>query len=118
LRRSQQPGRLAGKAAPVESINLKVLIVRAASRFPNCRFLSQEGAMHIHGNSMNLNEASLYSASAVEKAASAQRAAETRKKLLMKAQEIDGSPTPDETVMISHWLNPQQGPFQTPGPPK
>lgn len=79
---------------------------------------SQEGAMHIHGNSMNLNEASLYSASAAEKAASAQRAADTRKKLLMKAQEIDGAPTTDETVMISHWLNPQQGPFQTPGPPK
>jgi hypothetical protein len=78
----------------------------------------QEVAMHIHGNSMNLNQASLYSAAAAEKAATAQRAADTRKKLLMKSQELDSSAIPDETVMISHWLNPQSSPFETPGPPK
>jgi hypothetical protein len=74
--------------------------------------------MHIHGNSMNVHESSLYAAAGTEKAAAAQRAAETRKKLQMKAQEVDSSSIPDETVMISHWLNPQPGPFETPGPPK
>lgn len=74
--------------------------------------------MHIHGNSTQIHESSLYSAAAAEKAASAQRAADTRKKLLMKTQEVVNSSIPDETVMISHWLNPQPGPFETPGPPK
>jgi hypothetical protein len=74
--------------------------------------------MHIHGNSMQIHESSLYSAAAAERAASAQRATDTRKKLLMKAQEVASSSIPDETVMISHWLNPVPGPFETLGPPK
>ncbi len=76
--------------------------------------------MHIHGNSMQIQESSLYSAAAAEKAANAQRAADTRKKLQMTAQQVDvnSSSIPDETLMISHWLNPQPGSLETPGPPK
>ena len=42
----------------------------------------EEETMHIHGNSMNINAASLYSSAQNEKTAAAQRAAEVRKKLL------------------------------------
>ena len=60
--------------------------------------------MHIHGNSMNINAASLYSTTQQEKAA-AQRAANVRKKLLKNASEIDGAGTPEETLMIGQWMN-------------
>lgn len=60
--------------------------------------------MHIHG-SMNMNAASLYSAAGAEKAAEAKRAADVRKKLLSGAEGIDGESTPEESMMISRWLN-------------
>ena len=61
--------------------------------------------MHIHSSQMNLNSASLYSAAGAEKAAAAQRAAEVRIKLLKSSQEVDSTASPEETLMISHWLD-------------
>jgi hypothetical protein len=58
--------------------------------------------MHIHGNLMNSNLASLYSADAAEKAASAQRAADVRKKLLESTPNIDGELNPEE-ILIRQW---------------
>jgi len=64
--------------------------------------------MHIHGNQMNLNSASLYSAAGAEKAAAAQRSAEVRKKLLRSAA-IEGTTDPEEALLIGHWLGSAQG---------
>ena len=61
--------------------------------------------MHIHGNSMAVNAANFYAAAQGERAAAAQRAAEVRKKLLKGASEIEGATTPEETLMISQWLD-------------
>ena len=61
--------------------------------------------MHINRGQMNLNSASLYSAAGAEKAASAQRAAEVRKKLLKNASNVERSTSPEETLMIGQWLN-------------
>jgi hypothetical protein len=61
--------------------------------------------MHIHGNSMNVNAANLYSAAQGERAAAAQRAAEVRKKLLKSAAGIESGSSPEETLLIGHWLD-------------
>jgi hypothetical protein len=61
--------------------------------------------MHIHGNSMNVNAANFYSAAEGEKAAAAQRTADVRKKLLKSASEIEGSATPEETLLIGQWMD-------------
>lgn len=67
--------------------------------------------MHIHGNSMNLNAANFYSVGNGEKAAAAERAAADRKRLLKSAASLDGAASPEETVMIGHWLD---SPFTPP----
>jgi hypothetical protein len=54
---------------------------------------------------MNVNPANFYAASQGESAANAQKAAEVRKKLLNGAGQIEGASTPEETQMISHWLD-------------
>ena len=64
--------------------------------------------MHIHGNSMSVNVASLYSAAQGERAAASQRAAEVRKKLLKSASGIEGDSSPEETLLIGHWLDSRQ----------
>jgi len=71
--------------------------------------------MHIHGNSMNINAASLYSAAQAEHAAAAQRAAETRKKLLKFTASLNSNDassydpaTPVVSLLISQWLDGQQ----------
>ncbi len=66
--------------------------------------------MHIHGNSMNVNAANLYSVGNAEKLAAAQRATEVRKKLLKSAAGIDEAGAPEEAFMIGRWLseNPKQ----------
>ncbi len=46
--------------------------------------------MHVHGNFMNSNAASIYSAAAAEKAATAQRAADVRRKLMESTPNIVG----------------------------
>jgi hypothetical protein len=61
--------------------------------------------MHIHGNTMSVNPTNFYAASQGEGAANAQRAAEVRKKLLKSGALIDGAATPEETLMISQWLD-------------
>jgi hypothetical protein len=61
--------------------------------------------MHIHGNSMSVNAANLYSAAHGERAAAAQRAVEVRKKLLKSAAGIEAGATPEETLLIGQWLD-------------
>ena len=60
--------------------------------------------MHIHPSSMNLNP-TLTSAAGAEKAAEAQRAADVRKRLLKSAQSIPEGSSPEETLLISSWLD-------------
>jgi hypothetical protein len=61
--------------------------------------------MHIHGNSISVNAANLYSAAQGERAAAAQRAVEVRKKLLKSAAGIEAGATPEETLLIGQWLD-------------
>jgi hypothetical protein len=69
--------------------------------------------MHIHASSMLMSSATLYSAAAAEKAAAAQRAAEVRKKLLKSASGIEGAASPEETLMIDHWLDARHSQVQS-----
>ena len=62
--------------------------------------------MHIHGNQMNFNSISPYSAA--EKAGAAQKAADVRKKLAKGAAAIEGASTPEEAFMIGQWTNSAQ----------
>jgi hypothetical protein len=59
--------------------------------------------MHIHGNSMNLNAVDLHATAAAEKAASTQRAAEVRKKLMRGGLEMDGELNPESSFMVGLW---------------
>jgi hypothetical protein len=70
--------------------------------------------MHIHGNSMNVNAASFYSAAQGERAAAAQRIAEVRKKLLKSSASVDAEQTPEETLMIGHWLDSRHSQIPSP----
>jgi hypothetical protein len=65
----------------------------------------REETMHIHGNSMDINAADFYSAAQGERAAAARRAADTRKKLLRDARELEAEASPDETALIGQWLD-------------
>jgi hypothetical protein len=65
--------------------------------------------MHIHGNSMNVNSANLYSAAQGEKAAAAQKAAEVRKRLLKSAAKIEDQPSSNEDFLISRWMDSRHG---------
>ena len=69
--------------------------------------------MHIYGNSMSINAADFYSAGEYEKAAAAQRAANVRKKLLKGASEIEGAATPEESLLISQWLDSRHSQVQS-----
>ncbi|MGH9605455.1 MAG: hypothetical protein ACRD3N_07125 [Terracidiphilus sp.] len=71
--------------------------------------------MHIHGNSMNLNAANFSSPGLQNRAAlEAQRAAETRKRLLNKSQslEAESGADSDATLLIGHWLDGEPGQTQ------
>jgi hypothetical protein len=61
--------------------------------------------MHIHGNSMNVNAANLYSAAKGERAEAPKRAADVRKKLLKSAAGMEGASSPEEALLIGHWLD-------------
>jgi hypothetical protein len=61
--------------------------------------------MYVNGSSMNVNEASLYSASAAEKAASVQRATDLRRKAMHGEDDIEGIASPDDIVSISQWMD-------------
>jgi hypothetical protein len=58
--------------------------------------------MHIHGNPINTNMANLHSAAA-DKAAAAQRASETRKKLMKSPVKIEGELDSEASFMIGQW---------------
>jgi hypothetical protein len=69
--------------------------------------------MHIHSSQMNLQALNPYSAAA-EKAAATQRAADVRKKLMKSATDIEGISSPDETYLVSQWMDPLQSQIQNP----
>ncbi|MGB0065250.1 MAG: hypothetical protein WBP85_12455 [Terracidiphilus sp.] len=60
--------------------------------------------MHIHPTAVGLHAINTY-ALANERAANAQRAAETRKRLLKSAQTIEAEADPDATMLIGQWLD-------------
>ena len=62
--------------------------------------------MHMHPAAIGLQPISSYAAGN-ERAAAAQRAAETRKRLLKSAQSIesDAATDPDATLLIGQWLD-------------
>jgi hypothetical protein len=59
--------------------------------------------MHIHGNQMNRNEVGQQPFAAIEKVASAQRAAETRKKLIQGGWMGEDVSDTEATFMIVQW---------------
>jgi hypothetical protein len=59
--------------------------------------------MHIHHNPITQGSAGIHSASAAERAATAQRAADTRRKLLRNAAQIDGSQDVGQLFMLDAW---------------
>jgi hypothetical protein len=62
--------------------------------------------MHIHGNLIDINVASLSSAVKAKKAAAKQRAADARRKLMQRTTDIDGISSPDEAYLVSKWMDP------------
>jgi hypothetical protein len=64
---------------------------------------------------MAVNAANFYTAAEGERTATAQRAADVRKKLLKGAAEIDGAATPEETLMIGQWLDSRHSQTQSEG---
>jgi len=66
--------------------------------------------MHIHGGLTNVQAANFYAAAQGERAAAAQRAAETRKKLLKSAPAIGGEASAEETLLIGQWLDGRHSP--------
>jgi hypothetical protein len=71
--------------------------------------------MHIHGNSMSVNQADFYSAAQGERTAAAQRAAEVRKKLLNGPSAAEGPASPEETLLIGQWLDSRHSQTQSEG---
>lgn len=67
--------------------------------------------MHIHGPSMNIQAANFHSANLQSRATlEAQRAAETRKRLLRKSASLQADADPDAVLLIGHWLDPEARP--------
>ncbi len=60
--------------------------------------------MHIHGSSPNLYVANIYAAGNDPRSLASHRAAESRRKLARAAQVTDAA-TPEEIVLIRHWLD-------------
>ncbi len=73
--------------------------------------------MHVHGNFMNSNAASIYSAAAAEKAASAQRAADVRRKLMESTPNIDGDLN-TEDILVRQWSEQNSHKRQDQNPPR
>ncbi|HME58815.1 MAG TPA: hypothetical protein VKF63_10795, partial [Terracidiphilus sp.] len=57
--------------------------------------------------SMSINAANFYSATQEERAATAQRAASIRKKLIRSSSELESAASPEETLLIGQWVNSQ-----------
>jgi hypothetical protein len=68
--------------------------------------------MHIHHNPIAAGGAGVHSAAAAEKAASAQRAAEVRKKLMTSAAGIKDEPNFGEFLMVGRWPDERSGRHQ------
>jgi hypothetical protein len=72
--------------------------------------------MHIHGVTANGPTPNLHASANAARAAEAQRAAETRKRLLKNPQSVDGESSPEsnlessteESRMIGRWLGADQ----------
>jgi hypothetical protein len=64
--------------------------------------------MHIHTNSFNMQAAGLSAAQEL-RAAEARRAADVRRKLLKSAAALEGGTEPEETVLISQWVDSAHG---------
>jgi len=60
--------------------------------------------MHVHPAAVGLHAINT-NGLANERAATAQRAAETRKRLFKSAQSIEADTDPDATLMIGQWLD-------------
>jgi len=60
--------------------------------------------MHVHPAAIGLHNINAY-ALGNERAASAQRAAETRKRLLKSAESIEAESDPDATLLIGQWMD-------------
>lgn len=65
--------------------------------------------MHIHGNSMGSNAVNIYSAAQAERAAAMRQAAETRRRLRMRAAGMEGGSSPEENLLIGRWLDEDPG---------
>ena len=65
--------------------------------------------MHIHHSPITSGNAGIHSASAAEKAAAAQRATETSRKLLKSAAQIDGALDAGELFMVGKWSEEPSG---------
>jgi hypothetical protein len=63
-----------------------------------------EDAMHVHPAAVSLHSINAY-AMANDRAATAQRAAEVRKRLLKSAQSVEVESDPDATLLIGQWLD-------------
>jgi hypothetical protein len=61
--------------------------------------------MHIHPAAVSLQSINADASATDRAAAAAQRAAETRKRLLKSAQSIEAESDPDATLMIGQWLD-------------
>jgi hypothetical protein len=68
-------------------------------------FFKPEAAMHIHSAAIGLQPGSY--AAGNERAAAAQRASETRKRLLKSAQSIGDAATsdPNAALLVGRWLD-------------
>ena len=64
--------------------------------------------MHIHGVNASSYTTNLHSSANATRAMEAQRAAETRKRLLKSAQSVDGESNLEESRMIGRWLGTAQ----------
>jgi hypothetical protein len=71
--------------------------------------------MHIHGVNANNYTANLHSSANATRAMEAQRAAETRKRLLKNAQGVQGESGLEESRMIGRWLGAGQNQGQGQG---
>jgi len=74
--------------------------------------------MHIHQNPMTTGNTGIHSAGAAEKAAAAQRAAETRRKLLKSAAHVDGTLDAGQLFMIGKWSEESAGGREKQSPPR
>ena len=71
--------------------------------------------MHIHHNPMTSGNAGIHSAAAAE---AAQRADETRLKLLKNAAHLDGKLDAGELFMVGKWLDGSTGQRERQPPPR